>query len=45
MGLPMPSLAMPSFLMGSDLALQPAARFPCHLILTALPNMTNATEQ
>jgi len=44
-GLPMPSLATPSFLMGGDLALQPAARFPCHPISTASPDMTDAAGQ
>jgi len=44
-GLPTPSLATPSFLTGGDLALRPAARFPCHPISTASPDMTDAAGQ
>jgi len=44
-GLPTPSLATPSFLTGGDLALQPAAHFPCHPISTASPDMTDAAGQ
>jgi len=44
-GLPTPSLATPSSTMGGDLALRPAARFLCHPISTASPDITDAAGQ